>query len=212
MDADTFTFIYLRRVEKHVLLVAADYHLDMTLLTLALTIAVAGAADTCRTTLSCELKDHRFKLEFRSPSGDCLQDDGELLLDGKSLGLTRGWIDQLRAFGNAPSLCASPDLPAPSVYAIGAGRVLVLYWRSGRPQYDWMGAALLDLKSGRLVHEIERLGELKERVILKSKTGFRTRLVREHLSQVACDCSAAAIEDWLTIEVVGNKIKTRWAH
>lgn len=179
-------------------------------LSFALSSALAAASTNCQATLACKLKDRAFMLEFRSPSGECAEDDGELLLNGKSLAIKPGWIDELRAFGNGTSLCDSKDVPPPAVYAVAADRALVFYWRSGRPQLDWMGVALLDLKSGRLLHEIERLGEIKERVILKTKRGFRIRLVREHLKEVACDCAAAAVEDWLEVYVQGDKLKTSW--
>jgi hypothetical protein len=47
--------------------------------------------------------------------------------------------------------------------------------------------------------------------LIKMEKGVKTRLVKEHLKSVKCDCDAAVVDDWQEIAVYTDEFKSKWA-
>ena len=90
-------------------------------------------------------------------------------------------------------------------------RLLVFLTYSGRPGYDKVIAVLLDVGKGKLVTKLE-LGMSKEEIIpvFKTNRGYKLRIVKEYISEVQCDCSAAFIDDWLEVRLERDSLKSNW--
>lgn len=175
--------------------------------------------EACETPYVCKLEDLTFKFLMRSVSGDCTEDDTVFLLktDNKSMemGLPKGWHGHLSNLGNSKGICQMEadrkNLNVP-VYAVGKNQILLFFWTSGRPRYDWLSMALIDVKSGKVLDSRMKFAELKDATIPILKTGgaFKLRVIKEHLKEIPCDCPTAAIEHWVEVSVRNSKIKTVW--
>ncbi|MBY0415887.1 MAG: hypothetical protein K2Q18_17070 [Bdellovibrionales bacterium] len=173
----------------------------------------------CETSLNCKLGEKDFFIHFESPTHSCEEDDMDLVFEVNSvkskLGVKKGWLDSLSDVGNGKSICkvvGQKSYENSPVFSVGKDQILIFYWENGRPGFNWVSLALVDIKQGKLLDFKQRLGELKEdtSAILTTSKGFKIRLVKEYLKEVKCDCSAAAIDEWLEISVKNGKIKTRW--
>jgi hypothetical protein len=127
------------------------------------------------------------------------------------LGVDRHWYKPLAQLGDGVSVC-SIGADAYPAYAVDASRALVFTHWSGRPGYDRVGAFVVDLATGRLVAAAGDLGESKNRYLafLRTKAGYRVRLVRDWLEGVVCDCDARAVDDWREVVVAGDVLRTAW--
>ncbi|RKH40910.1 hypothetical protein D7V93_39165 [Corallococcus llansteffanensis] len=186
--------------------------------------AQAGApreAPGCDFRWECQLGTHAFSVSFDSESDDCTEDDMRVSVDvaGRRSGLSlkKAWYSSISNIANGESICSLPgEAPARagpvSAFAVGPQQALVFFTTSGRPGYDSVGVMLLDVATGKLLDARQGLGESKEPTVavLKTRTGFKLRLVKEHLPEVRCDCSAAFADAWMSVEVVNSHIKIRW--
>lgn len=184
--------------------------------------ASSPAAPTpgCDFRLECQFATHRFAVDFDSVSDDCTEDDMQVSVDvagrRSALSLKKAWYRSIPNIANGESICrlseASPAGPSQvSAFAVGPQQALVFFTTSGRPGYDFVGVMLLDV-TGKLLDARQNLGASKDTTVavLKTRTGFKLRLVKEHLSEVQCDCSAAFADAWMSVEVVSGRIKVRW--
>jgi hypothetical protein len=198
----------------------------MALGLLAPAMAPARAADDCRFQLDCKLGDLKATLTFASPSKDCTGDDMTVTwsrpdASGSTsaatatkpvrLALDRRWYAAIEHLGDGTPVCAVGATPYPA-YAAGGKRALVFTHWNGRPSYDHAAAFLIDLATGRLIAAESDLGESKNHYLafLATAHGYRVRVVREWLKQVACDCDASAVDDWREVSVSGDRLRTAW--
>ncbi|MCP3161464.1 hypothetical protein [Myxococcus qinghaiensis] len=175
----------------------------------------------CDSRWECQVGAHVFSLGFDSASGECTEDDMTGFLEtsrGRSeLPLEKAWYGAISNVADGKSVCRLAGAKAAggggvSVFAVDDHRALAFFTRDGRPGYEWVGAALIDAATGKVLDVKQQLGQSKERVIaiLKTPRGFKLRLVREHLKSVQCDCSAAFADDWMVVEVANGRIHARW--
>ncbi|WNG37743.1 hypothetical protein F0U61_31695 [Archangium violaceum] len=178
-------------------------------------------ATDCDFRLECQLGAHAFSVSFDSASGECTEDDMSAFVEtsaGKSvIPMEKGWYSAISNIANGESLCRRADSKEPinsgvSAFAVDGHRVLVFFTRNDRPGYDWVGVALIDAATGRVLDVKPKLGQSKDSMVavLKTPRGFKLQLVREFLTVVRCDCSAAFADDWMAVEVVNGKIRARW--
>jgi hypothetical protein len=183
--------------------------------------AIPAPAPGCDFRWECQLGTHSFSVSFDSESDDCPEDDMRVSVDvagrQSALSLKKAWYSSISNIANGESICRLPgDSPAGagpvSAFAVGPQQALVFFTSSGRPGYDSVGVMLLDVATGKLLDARQSLGKSKEPTVavLKTRTGFKLRLVKEHLSEVRCDCSAAFADAWMSVEVVNSRIKVRW--
>lgn len=176
----------------------------------------------CEFTLKCKNQSEEFSLEFKSPSKDCFEDDGELtLINGASksqkLSLKPDFYYYTPHIGkNLASICQSSEEGRDpfTAFPLGSHRVLLFIKSSGRPSYDSVNALVLDTKSGKVV-DFKRLGSSRNNFIavLKHPKGFKLRLIRDSLSfhkEVTCDCDAPFVDDWIVVSVKKDKIQQQW--
>ncbi|MCY1017361.1 hypothetical protein [Pyxidicoccus sp. MSG2] len=182
--------------------------------------AAPAPADNCDFKLECQLGAHAFSVGFDSESGECVEDDMRAFVEtsgGKvELPLEKAWYRSISNLADGESIChltgaRGPD-SAVSAFAVDEHRALVFFTQDGRPGYDSVGVVLIDTATGKVLDVKQRLGQSKDSMvaILKTPRGYKLQLVRESLSVVRCDCSAAFADDWMSIEVVNGRIRARW--
>lgn len=186
----------------------------------ALTVEAAEpAVADCDFRLECQVGAHVFSLVFDSASGECIEDDMKAFVEtskGKAeLPLEKAWYGPIFNAADGKSVCqlaGAKDSGSVSVFAVDAHRALAFFTRDDRPGYEWVGVALIDAATGKVLDVKSRLGQSKERVIaiLKTPRGFKLQLIREHLKEVRCDCSAAFADAWMGVEVANGRIQARW--
>lgn len=153
-----------------------------------------------------------FAVSFASKSGDAYSDDmtvtisfGEKELQvpiDLDLYLPRGPLTKI------PNRCS--ELTA---IDIGADRVLLLFAKTGRPQFDGLVAVLLDTKQQRIVDVEHKFGDIRtEKLIVRraAPDAIDVRLIYEQLADAQCDCADAAIEEWQRISATNDKLTGKW--
>lgn len=176
------------------------------------------APPDCDFLLECQLGGHAFSVSFDSPSGECTEDDMRAFVEapgGKTeLPLEKAWYSAIPNIANGKSVCHIAGSPASAVsaFAVEGQRALVFFSRDGRPGYDFVGVALVDAATGKVLDVRQGLGQSKDAMVavLATPRGYKLRLVRESLKEVQCDCSAAFVDDWMAVEVVQGRIRARW--
>lgn len=174
--------------------------------------ASPASPSPCNFALSCSHQGRAFALAMKSASGECPEDDMTIALDGVTLGgLAKGWYLPVGNVGPITPVCSLPDGQGYPAFALDDAHVLFVFEKSGRPGYDTLAAAVLDVKQRRLVTSLE-LGASKNKAVavLPTAKGFRVRVVREHLAQVRCDCDAAFVDAWKELRFVGGKLQAEW--
>ena len=101
-----------------------------------------------------------------------------------------------------------------SAYSITSHKAIFFIKASGRPGHNFVLAVLLDTDTGTILDQ-KRLGRSRNNyvAVLKHKRGFKVRIIRDSLSfhkQVSCDCDAPFVDDWMEINIKGNKILSGW--
>ncbi|MES2526546.1 MAG: hypothetical protein V4598_05640 [Bdellovibrionota bacterium] len=184
----------------------------MKLILIALSLSFSAHAETCNFNVTCS----DFNLDFKSPSGDCTEDDMVVSLDRKGkqtdLVLPKNWYSPLSNMIEEGQVCKK-KLPFP-VYVAGKNHLMFLRY-SGRPGYDQILAVLINTESGKVLDQKE-LGRIKrERFVamkIKNGVGFRIPLVKTYFKEVPCDCEDSFMEGLMEVKVVGNKIQHKWVN
>jgi len=177
--------------------------------------SAAAARPAAHWTDTCHFGEHTVTANFESQSGDAFEDDLLVTLtrdDGAELRLPipPSLYKPRHPLLNVKNRCAE----ATAVDA-GDNRVLLLLSNDSRPSWDTLDAVLIDTGAMRMVDAKFNIGPIKgeDDVLVLRRDGpmsFAVRLVREMLHDSGCDCAAAAIEDWRTISVVDDEIRSTW--
>ena len=177
--------------------------------------AATDARPAARWTDTCHFGEHTVTANFESQSGDAFEDDLVVTLtrdDGIELRLPipPSLYKPRSPLHNVTNRCVEAT-------AVDAGeqRVLLLLSNDGRPSWDTLDAVLIDTGAMRMIDAKFNVGPIKgeDDVLVLRRDGpvsFAVRLVREMLPDSGCDCADAAIEDWRTISVVDDKIRSAW--
>lgn len=182
--------------------------------------AQAEAKNSCDFKLQCEVDQKKFRIEMKSVSGHCDEDDMEAIFESngvkQTLALEKDWYSYTQHVSNTqPSVCKGEDqIGSFAAYQLDKNHVVMFIKSSGRPHHDRVNAVVLDVDRGTVL-DSKLLGTSRNNYIgvLKHKNGFRLRLIRDSLSLyklVDCDCDAAIVDDWMKVSVAKGKIKTDW--
>lgn len=174
----------------------------------------------CDFRLECQAGAKAFSVGFDSASGECTEDDMRVFVEtsgGKAdVALEKAWYRPISNLADGESVCrlagTSGLNSGVSAFAVDGQRVLVFFTQDGRPGYDSVGVLLVDAAKGKVLDVKQRLGQSKDSMVavLKTPRGYKLRLIREHLTVVHCDCSAAFADDWMSVDVVNGRIRARW--
>ena len=171
--------------------------------------------------LVTELKCAGFSVITTSPSGDPLNDDErfEISVEGARFPVPfkPTMFTGAGARGTAAQLKCSEHLLA---WEVRPGVLVLVVSRSGRPQLDLVSLALVDLAKKKTLQVIDTPYELssgraqtKQGVTFSFVTraapgGFDLRVVREWLPDD--DSPSGALEDWLAVRAVKEKLTAGW--
>lgn len=184
------------------------------MMTLLLIAASSINAGQCAFQMTCVRGKQAIVMDFKSPSGDCTEDDMQATLtvgsQSAAIGFPPEWYSPLVHMLKTPTDCRDKD-EAVAGYFLDESHLLFFLTSSCRPGFDNVIAALVSVKEKKLLQSID-LGKSKETLIpiLKTAHGFKLRVVREHLAEVQCDCSAGFFDDWLEVRFVKNKLTSSW--
>ncbi len=181
----------------------------------------ANETNQCVFSLNCENGGTKFSLKFKSPTNDCTNDDMQISYEkskkSQNLGLPKAWYMYTPHIAKIQnSICKSTekgDLDF-AAYSVNPTQAMFFVKKSNRPGLDQVVAVLMNSKNGKVL-DTKLLGTSKNQyvAVLKSGKGFKTRIVNDALSfhdEVACDCDAPFVDDWLQVSVNNNKIETEW--
>ncbi|QSQ20692.1 hypothetical protein JY651_36475 [Pyxidicoccus parkwayensis] len=182
--------------------------------------AAEPEATDCDFRLECQVGAHEFSVAFDSESGECPEDDMSVFVEtaaGKNQApLAKRWYGVPSNFADGTAICwragTQRQNSGVTAFAVDDHRALLFFTEDDRPGYEWAGVVLIDAATGKVLDVKPRLGQSKESlvVVLKTPRGFKLQLIREYLTGVKCDCSAAFADDWMGVEVVNGKIRARW--
>jgi hypothetical protein len=173
----------------------------------------------CEFTLACENGGKKFSLTFKSVAGECTEDDMKLSFEseGKShdLGIKPDWYDFTDHISKTQESICSQGLHAFTAYSLDSKTAILFVKENNRPGYDLVTVILLDTQNEKTL-DTKKLGETRNNYIavLKTKNGFKVRIVRDSLSfhkEVMCDCDAPFVDDWMGVQMTkDHKIKADW--
>jgi hypothetical protein len=186
-----------------------------TLLLASLSTAATEVRPAAHWTDTCQFGEHTVTANFESQSGDAFEDDLVVTLtrdDGLELRLP---IPPSLYKPRHPLLNVRNRCEEATAVDAGGQRVLLLLSSDGRPGWDTLDAVLIDTGAMQMIDAKFNIGPIKgeDDVLVLRRDGpmsFSVRLVREMLHDSGCDCAAAAIEDWRTISVVDDRIRSAW--
>lgn len=184
-------------------------------------VAAADAYPGPEWSVKCKHKTKHFELLFNSPSGDITEDDMQV-----SLRTSKGRVVKLAmppalytshgAVTPIKNVCAqSSSAEEANAVAFASSDSVVLFWLSkdNRPWFNKLVLALVDIDSGKLLDyldpdmEIKDINEGHALVIRAAQSGYQVRLIGEWLQDGVSDTAYSAIEYWMPVMVVNNKIK-----
>lgn len=186
-------------------------YLTLVVLILFPTILPAQTSQKCNFEVTCE---NNFKLEFKSKSGDCSEDDTSIvfsnLTSSVNLSIKTAWFSEMANVGNNPSQCKSTNFTSYPIFLI-KDRALLFLRQNGRPGWDIIVAVLLDSKNGKIVDQLEVGRYMRSTFgIIKTHKGFKMQMVNASLKEMNCDCDAAFVEKWMEVRIEKNKLFKAW--
>ena len=186
------------------------YFLAFFLMTLT-QLGFSQTSDKCNFEITCE---NEFKLEFKSKSGSCVEDDTSIQFSNSKITVSipgrMAWYYEMENIGNSESTCKSTHYPSYPLF-IKKDQALVFIRKNGRPGYDLIVAILIDSKTGNVLDDVE-IGRYMRSTfgILKYKNGYKMRMVSGSTKDMKCDCDASTDEAWIEVKIENNKIKKNW--
>jgi hypothetical protein len=184
------------------------------MITTLLIAASSLTAGKCAFQMKCNQGKSPIVVEFKSVASDCTEDDMQIAVTayGKSgaIALKPAWYSPIVHMLKTKTDCTDGE-EAVAGFFLNETQLLIFITESGRPNYDNVVAALVDVKERTLVDHVD-LGKSKETLIpiLKTANGFKLRIVRDMIPDVQCDCSAAFTDDWMEVVVKKGKLTTTW--
>lgn len=190
-----------------------------TFVTLNISLMAFADNNSCQFNLNCENGGKQFTIEFKSKSNDCSADDAEGNFKygklTKKLDIKPDWyVFTDHVSKTQVSICHNDKNIPFTAYSITPDKALLFVKSSGRPGYDKVNAILLNTLYGDVLDK-KVLGSTKNNfvAVLRSKNGLKLRLIRDSLSfnrLVTCDCDAPFVDDWMQVDVKGEKIQSAW--
>lgn len=183
-------------------------------------ISAANAFPPAQWSVKCFHNNKAFELMFKSASGDAAEDDMSVSIkttSGKIVTLpikpalytSRGSVSEVK------NLCADPKTGGlDSLVAFPIRENMVLLWLSsdGRPSYNILSLALVDIEQGKVLDYLDTKSAIKDvnnsrmLVTRKAKDGYHVRLIGEWLKDTGLDSAETAIEYWMLVRVRNGKI------
>lgn len=188
----------------------------LLLILLAALFSTANAASYERFVASwettCSIDNTNFKLKSKSKSNSDDGNDHQIFIGDNPAPINVKEALYLRSsvVSKAKSVCK--DIP---VFNLGNGYLLILLRSDNRPGLDNLSAVLYSTDGNMVTSKIENMGALKlfgsQGIAVKSTdNGFQIRLVREWLQDTGADSIEIAIEDWMNLQIEGNKLSASW--
>ena len=174
-------------------------------------ISFSQTSEKCNFEITCE---NKFKLEFKSKSGNCADDDTSIQFNHENtsnpLSITPAWFYEMENIGNIESTCKSTHYQSYPIF-IKNDQALIFIRKNNRPGYDLILAILINSKSGKVLDNVE-LGQYMRSTfgLVKYKAGYKMRMVSGSNKDMRCDCDASFDEGWLEVKIEKNKIKKNW--
>lgn len=184
---------------------------------LAESLLVDSVTDSkCSFRIQCKANGKEIAFDYITKGNVCNQSNpGALLLTTKNkrydLGIKGYTLKKTEDFGNSKKICDVGGRKYPA--KILPKNKLVLFLRSENlPGYDKLGAVLIDIKENKILTFTSNLGQIKNTnfAMLNTDDGLKTRLVKQTVKGVRCDCDAAYVDDWKEISVKNNLFKVKW--
>lgn len=179
--------------------------------------AARGEDEGANWQAQCVIGGQPVTLDFRSASGDALEDDMAVQArraddSSVALPLPPALYHATGLLGSPPSACD----PVP-LLDMGNGLGLLLLVRDNRPGLPVVDALLLDLATLQVLDKrlgnpgaVEGLLKTSSLVLRQSPAGIDLRLVREAVPGAECDCADGYAEDWLRFSVDQRRLRTSW--
>ncbi len=176
----------------------------------------AEITKSCEFKIECHKNQDSYAIEYKVLGDGC--DDnaaGELILiaDQKRTALQINGLPlkKVEDKGNVPKLCEIDGEKYPA-FDIGDNRIALFFRIDNRPALDRLGGIIIDLNRRKVIKLEENFGEVKNQsfAMLKSSRGIKTRLAKDRLKDVDCDCDAALIDAWKEITPYSDIFKTKW--
>jgi len=169
----------------------------------------------------CALDGKSFEIYFTSQSG--YWDNDDMLVSLKTiqgnmvaLQLPQALYIERGSVSNAPNLCDLQKYihPAKTVACpVQDTTVLFFLSKNGRPNFDTIVLALVNVETGALLDMLETDLAIKDPdghtnlTIKKVADGFHVRLVTEYFQEAPSDGPEVCIEHWVPVTINGNKIE-----
>ncbi|MBC7419167.1 MAG: hypothetical protein H7328_00430 [Bdellovibrio sp.] len=170
----------------------------------------------CEFKIECHKNTSDYSLEYKVLGEGCAENAaGEFILVSENrrtpLQIKGLPLKKFDDKGNASKLCEIDGEKYPAV-DLGDDRIALFVRIDNRPSLDRLGGIIIDVKKRKVIKLEENLGEIKNQnfAMLKSGRGFKTRLVKESLKEVSCDCDAAVIDAWKEITAYSSIFKAKW--
>jgi hypothetical protein len=174
------------------------------------------AVKDCEFNIECTNKDSTFSIEYKVLGDGCDENSaGELILnaDDKRTALQINGLPlkRIEDFGNGSKVCESAGVKYPAV-EIDEHRIALFVRIENRPSLDRLGALIIDTNKKKVIKIEPNFGEIKTQnfAMLKSKRGVKTRLAKEHIKGIDCDCDAAVTDAWKEITPFHDMFKSKW--
>ena len=166
---------------------------------------------------TCDCEGVVFNLLFSSQSGDPTDDD--MIVKFLSAGGIEFNIPIKQALYSQRSVVSDIKNICDKIGGFDLKNKQILLWlsRNDRPHWDQLTLILIDLNKYRVLDVKEDIGPIKDvdgnqkMTIRKKDDGYEIRLEREWLKNTGTDSAENSIEDWMYIQIVNNKIMSRWS-
>lgn len=167
--------------------------------------------------VDCKAGEHSFTVKFDSPTNDVTDDDMKVTIASDSgeavVPVKPGWYRKRGTISENTHKSACQGMGALDV---GNGSLLLFLTRDNRPGFDLLTLALYDPATNRVLDQLDGLDQLKSAdpytsyIAVKTRDGFKTRLVRDSVRGTGSDGAETYIEDWKYLHVRGGKISAAW--
>lgn len=180
--------------------------------------AWAGADPAADAQAHCKLGQQAFSVTFHSVSGDVTNDDMQVILSlphghPVKLAAPPAWYHTTGLTSSGvPNLCDS-------IVATQIDPQHVLLWLASdnRPGFDRMSLLLVDVSDGHALDRKLTFADIKSvddggthLTLRRNHAGVDVRLVREELADTNDDSAYNFIEDWMHVDVRGDRIDATW--
>ncbi len=170
----------------------------------------------CEFIIECNNRSSDFSIEYKVLGDGCDNNSaGELVLtiDDKRSALQIAGLPlkKIEDFGDVAKTCEVDGRKYPAVQ-INDERLALFVRIDNRPGLDRLGALIIDINKKKVIKVEPNFGDIKNQnfALLKTKRGIKTRLAKDTIKGVSCDCDAAMLDAWKEIVPYDDVFKSKW--